>query len=38
MAIWGIAGLLVAVRFFRWEKNPGGTPRSNRKKPSAVGT
>jgi ABC-2 type transport system permease protein len=38
MAVWGIAGLLVAVRFFRWEKNPGGTPRSNRKKPSAVGT
>ena len=36
MAIWGVAGLLVAVRFFRWEKTPGGTPKSRKQKQPSV--
>jgi ABC-2 type transport system permease protein len=28
VAVWGVAGLLVALRWFRWEPSPGGsTPR-----------
>jgi ABC-2 type transport system permease protein len=37
MVFWGIGAVVVAVRFFRWEKRPGGSPRSRRvKEPAAT--
>ncbi|RPI25016.1 MAG: ABC transporter permease, partial [Actinobacteria bacterium] len=36
MAIWGIGGLLLALRLFKWESKPGGTPRRRKKEPAAA--
>jgi ABC-2 type transport system permease protein len=36
MVVWGIAGMLLALRFFKWESKPGGTPRTRRQKEPAA--
>jgi ABC-2 type transport system permease protein len=36
VALWGVAGMLVAVKFFRWEPAVGGvSSRRRRPRPSA---
>jgi ABC-2 type transport system permease protein len=30
VALWGVVGLLLAVKYFRWEPRPGATPRRRR--------
>lgn len=30
VAVWGVVGLVVAVKFFKWEPRPGGTTRRRR--------
>jgi ABC-2 type transport system permease protein len=32
VALWGVVGLLVAVRCFRWEPNPGGSTTRRRRR------
>jgi ABC-2 type transport system permease protein len=34
VALWGVAGVIVAMRFFRWEPVPGGATRRRRGQPS----
>lgn len=38
VALWGIVGLVVAVRCFRWEPRQGGRPRRTRRRRSRSGS
>ena len=36
VAAWGVAGLLVALRWFKWEPSRGGSTRGRRSRVAAV--